>query len=903
MSDRFLSTSQEDLTAASPPYKPEASTSNLDQTLLVHHDVYSYPPSPAYRSQVNMSEDIEPAPRDPKEKPSVHYPEHFQPPTTMYKQNDVSRPLSLAPTLTDDEYDDDNYDWSGEEDLVDEEAKFEKQMGLKQKDKRWTFKRVFTLLFSSLIGSTFLAGVIVAPGILIHYFWYKNNPSEHRLYVKQNVQAWLFWAAANLVISWYLALIVDIIPTIFRFMVMAAWGHVSEHIKTRIELYCSIKNTFKPVLYVASAWASWVIIFGHIFNLYDTQDASQSRAHYTERLYQVVEFLFFFGVVVCAQKMLSHAVAFAFHRTAFKDRVDAITEALPVIEKLRDYKPKPSSHSGFRSGFRTPLFGQVGEKDRFSWGGPLNDDGADGDTEGDGDRTVVGTTSRKGTTMSSKGKQRTQSSWFSRSRNNTDSTNRVQSASPERMHEMGAIGSPVDSRPMTPSGLHRYPPVTGTPSPRHSTDGSDMNAGETIAQAAKALKNAVLHDARNIKGDDSTSGGGLLFTGGVGSVDEAKHLARSIYTRFRPHHVYRTYLLPEDFYPAFSTREQAEKAFRLFDKDNNGDISRGEIKSTLVKVYKERRFLARSMRDVGAALKTLDHILLFFAMVVLFFISLSIFGVNVGDSLTSVYTIGIAASFIFKTSASNAFDAIMFLFVTHPYDTGDRCFIDDEILVVKKMNLFATVFTRVDGTETYYFNNQLFSKFITNVRRSDKMFENLTMQVAWRTPLEALDELEECMNAWLSTEENRWYEPSTSIVLQNIEYQRYMEITIGIAHNGTWQDWGLRCARKTAFHAAVQYYCRQLGIIGYEAPLPIVYGDPHTQTYNPPPSPGVDDVGMGSSTDKLPETVHVQSASPVPERMKPTLGFLPPVATRTGVNIRQRKSKSRKANMRGMGDG
>ncbi len=116
-------------------------------------------------------------------------------------------------------------------------------------------------------------------------------------------------------------------------------------------------------------------------------------------------------------------------------------------------------------------------------------------------------------------------------------------------------------------------------------------------------------------------------------------------------------------------------------------------------------------------------------------------------------------------------------------------------------------------------------------------------------------------------------------------------------------SWGLRCARKTAFHAAVQYYCRQLGIIGYEAPLPIVYGDPQTQTYNPPPSPGVDDVGMGSSTDKLPETVHVQSASPVPERMKPTLGFLPPVATRTGVNIRQRKSKSRKANMRGMGDG
>lgn len=70
------------------------------------------------------------------------------------------------------------------------------------------------------------------------------------------------------------------------------------------------------------------------------------------------------------------------------------------------------------------------------------------------------------------------------------------------------------------------------------------------------------------------------------------------------------------------------------------------------------------MRDVGAALKTLDHILLFFAFVILFFIGLSVFGVQVGDRLTSVYTIGIAASFIFKNSASNVFDSIMFLFVT-----------------------------------------------------------------------------------------------------------------------------------------------------------------------------------------------------------------------------------------------
>ena len=105
--------------------------------------------------------------------------------------------------------------------------------------------------------------------------------------------------------------------------------------------------------------------------------------------------------------------------------------------------------------------------------------------------------------------------------------------------------------------------------------------------------------------------------------------------------------------------------------------------------------MSKSMRDVSQALRTLNQILFFFAMVVLLFISLSVFDVNVGSSLTSLYSIGIGLSFIFKNSASNAFDAIMFLFVTQcacfiscipieadpnrsPFDTGDRCFIDGE---------------------------------------------------------------------------------------------------------------------------------------------------------------------------------------------------------------------------------
>lgn len=145
--------------------------------------------------------------------------------------------------------------------------------------------------------------------------------------MKDNVEAWLFWTAANVSVSWFLALIVDIIPSIIRFVIVLVWGHVSEAVKNKLELYASVKDTVKPLFYAAGSWVSWVIIFVNIFHLYDQDDESASRASYTPRVssshdvtilhhstafvsqvYQVIQFLFFFALVICAQRMLSHAI-------------------------------------------------------------------------------------------------------------------------------------------------------------------------------------------------------------------------------------------------------------------------------------------------------------------------------------------------------------------------------------------------------------------------------------------------------------------------------------------------------------------------------------------------------------------------------------------------------------------
>lgn len=147
--------------------------------------------------------------------------------------------------------------------------------------------RIFTFLFSSLIGSIFLAALLITPALLIHFLWYLPNPhTPQRRSIDHNVLAWLIWAASNVLSSWALAMIVDLVPAVGRFVVSAVWGHVSEDIKTRLELYESVRNTVKPLLYAGSAWASWIIIFGNVLGLYDTSGGSnrRSEAAYTDRV-------------------------------------------------------------------------------------------------------------------------------------------------------------------------------------------------------------------------------------------------------------------------------------------------------------------------------------------------------------------------------------------------------------------------------------------------------------------------------------------------------------------------------------------------------------------------------------------------------------------------------------------
>ncbi|KAK4142808.1 Mechanosensitive ion channel-domain-containing protein [Dichotomopilus funicola] len=264
-------------------------------------------------------------------------------------------------------------------------------------------------------------------------------------------------------------------------------------------------------------------------------------------------------------------------------------------------------------------------------------------------------------------------------------------------------------------------------------------------------------------------------------------------------------------------REEAEECFNAIDADQNGDISLDEMIRKVVETGKERKAIAHSMKDISQALAVFDKVLLFVVLIIVIIIFLAVFQSSFIATLTTAGTTLLSLSFVFAVTTQEFLGSCIFLFVKHPYDVGDRVDIvgpEKEQLIVEKISLLYTVFTRIDKMQVVQVPNIVLNNaWVENVTRSKAMKEVIDVNVSFDTSFEDIEllrlELEQFVRA---PENNRDFQPDIAIGVGGVGDCDKLTLKIAIKHKSNWHNDAVRATRRSKFMCALTLALRRVPI-------------------------------------------------------------------------------------------
>ncbi|KAL5728635.1 hypothetical protein ACHQM5_001699 [Ranunculus cassubicifolius] len=247
----------------------------------------------------------------------------------------------------------------------------------------------------------------------------------------------------------------------------------------------------------------------------------------------------------------------------------------------------------------------------------------------------------------------------------------------------------------------------------------------------------------------------------------------------------------------FLSKAEVDNVLPLFEGASDiKKIKRSALKHWVVKVYHDRKSLAHSLNDTKTAVQQLNNILSAVVIVVVIILSLVITGVATVQVFVFISSQMLVAAFIFGNTAKTIFESIIFVFVMHPFDVGDRCVINGVQMIVEEMNILTTVFLRYDSEKIYYPNSVLATKPISNFYRSPDMGDNVEFAVDVSTSIESIGHLKARIKAYIDNKPQHWRQ-GHSVVVKEIENLNKMKMVLFVTHTMNHQNYPEKNNRRT----------------------------------------------------------------------------------------------------------
>ncbi|XWS26623.1 hypothetical protein CRYUN_Cryun26dG0046900 [Craigia yunnanensis] len=247
----------------------------------------------------------------------------------------------------------------------------------------------------------------------------------------------------------------------------------------------------------------------------------------------------------------------------------------------------------------------------------------------------------------------------------------------------------------------------------------------------------------------------------------------------------------------FMKKEEVDNVLPLFEGAvETGKIKRSTLKNWLVNVYLERKSLAHSLNDTKTAIEDLNKLISVVMLVVIIIVWLLMMGFLTTQILVFISSQLLLVAFMFGNTAKTVFEAIIFVFVMHPFDVGDRCVIDGIQMVVEEMNILTTVFLRYDNEKIFYPNSVLATKPISNFYRSPEMSDSVEFTVDVSTSVEQIGALKAKIKEYVESKPQHW-RPGHSVQVKDIENVNKMKMGLYVTHTINFQNYGDKSNRRS----------------------------------------------------------------------------------------------------------
>ncbi|CAO3610461.1 unnamed protein product [Cunninghamella echinulata] len=578
--------------------------------------------------------------------------------------------------------------------------------------------------------------------------------------VSKNVQAWMWWAAFMWSISWITSIVSQLIPSIVRYFTKSITGSQSENVKTKLLYYIDIRSYV--VFLIISAWnvGIWSLFLNVVFK-------SVKNQHYTEVIRKLYAFIFFSAIFLLIQKLISVILRTKFFLVAYADRIEDNRFKRKVLDRLSKAQKK-----AIKTNRQTKKRLKLQSSASSSYFGIPNEEAAF--TSGYNAQPRVSSISSAIPTTSSPSPM-SPISPFSPVLTELDTMRSDTSKSTIGSRK----GFTTSQLLKLQKAMQKYI-ITDTPEKYHSLKRDDV--GATTKYSARKLAKKLFYTLAYPNGVPAylLDGHGKIINNFVGSGSVKM-------------------LTPNHFRPFFKTEEEAEEAFLIFDRDGNGDISRREFRDTVVEIYDERRLLCEGLHDTSQALGKVDIFLfVVFLLIDLFVSLLVIFHVNLYQTLLPVSTFIMGLSFMFADTAKVFFQSILYLFLTHPYDVGDKVVINNVTMFVNYIGILGTIFDSTNGVKVYVPTTELFKANIINIRRSPAMGESINIHIDFRTPTDVIFTLNDRLTDWLAGQPRDFVASDFSVRIQTLTDCNKIELTMWLPHKNNWQTFG-RSRNKNRF--------------------------------------------------------------------------------------------------------